>query len=288
MKTSQMAKNILLVSALLLVAACSESRILGTVKPDLSEMTTQSARTQDITLKKGKLIEVVYPRVRKGKEQSLKNDYFPKAMPIVREYGGKMLGRFKVIKKAGGEISPQMIGIFEWPDLAAKESLMQDVRYQKIIPIRDAAFSFLKFGYYNVGKDTTIQFKENKVYEFFGAWLDPSPTSKDKLNEYFKVSGPIKKRYGRPEPIFKTMLGTFKDAPKGAEVYSPQMAGIVEWDKSEDFFILQENKDFKKDARPLFDASIARIDWLHTKIMIKSPVEMAEHQEIEVPPISAR
>ncbi len=275
MKTSQISKNILLVSALLLVSACTDSKMMGTDRP---EMTGQSARTQDVTLKKGKLIEVAYLTVIEGKEESLKKDYFPKAMPIVKEYGGKMLGRFKVIKKAGGEISPQMIGIFEWPNLAAKESLMQDIRYQKIKPIRDAASSFLKSGYYEVGKDTTIQFKEDKVYEFFGAWLDPSPESKDKLNEYFKVSGPIKKRYGRPEPIFKTMLGTYKGAPKGAEVYSPQMTGIVEWDKSEDFFILQENKDFKKYARPLFDAAIARIDWLHTKIMIKAPMKMAGHQ----------
>ena len=156
---------------------------------------------------------------------------------------------------------------------------MQDVRYQKIKPIRDAALSFLKIGYYKVGKDTTIRFKENKVYEFFGAWLAPSPTSKDKLDEYFKVSGPIKKRYGRPEPIFKTMLDAFKDAPKGDEVYSPQMAGIVEWDKSEDFFILLENNDFKKDAKPLFDASIARIDLLHTQIMIKAPMKMAGYQK---------
>ena len=99
MKTSQISKNTLLVSGLLLLAACSESRMMGTVRPDRPEMTAQSARTQDMTLKKGKLIEVAYFTVRKGKEESIKKDYFQKVMPIVQEYGGKMLGRFKVIKK---------------------------------------------------------------------------------------------------------------------------------------------------------------------------------------------
>jgi len=207
------------------------------------------------------------------KGKSLKEDYFPKAMAIVKEYDGKVLGQFKVIKKTGGEINPQMIAIFEWPDIATKERMMSDPRYKEIKPIRDAALSFLKLGYYEVSKDTTITFKEDKVYEFFGAWID----SKDKLDEYFKVSGPIKKNYGRPEPIFKTMLGVMKDAPNGSQTYRPQMVGIVEWDQSDDFYILTKNKDFKKKAKPLFEAAVARIDMLHTKIMINPPEKVTKN-----------
>ena len=173
-------------------------------------------------------MKLAYFAVKEGKEKSLEKEYFPRASQIAKDYDGKILGQFKVIKKTGGNINPQMIAIFEWSNLAAKKKMGQDSRNQKIKPIHDNAMSFFKSGYYEVSKDTTISFKENKVYEFFGAWLDSDPKSKDKLNEYFKVSGPIKKSYGRPEPQFKLMFGNLKGAPVGNNVYSPHMAGIVE------------------------------------------------------------
>lgn len=275
MKTRRIAVKFLIISTFFVMAACAKHKMTDVAGHEGSGHMPRSDRTEDITFKKGKLIEVAYLSVKEGKGESLKKHYFPKAMALVKEYDAKMLGRFRVIKKTGGEINPQMVVIFEWPSVAEKEKFSRDPRFREIKPIRDAALSFLKLGYYEMGKDTTITFKENKVYEFFGAWID----SNDKLNEYFKVSGPIKKNYGRPEPVFKTMLGVIADAPKGKQTYSPQMAGIVEWDKSDDFFALMNHKDFKRDAKPLLDAATTRLDLIHTQIMIATPTTMSARQK---------
>ena len=158
-------------------------------------------RVQDITLAGGRLIEVAYVTPIPSKQEALNRDYFPKAGPLAKEYGGKMLGMFDVVKNAGGDINPEMIFVFEWPDVASKKAFDSDSRFLRIKPIRDEAFSLMRFAFYEVKQDTTITFRENKVYEFFAAWINPD--GNEKLNEYFEVSAPIKKSYGRPEPVLK-------------------------------------------------------------------------------------
>ena len=63
------------------------------------------------------------------------------------------------------------------------------------------------------------------------------------------------------------MLNVVPNGPATEYEYNPHMAGIVEWDKSDDFFVLSQNKAFKEKAAPLMDAALSRIDLIHTKMI---------------------
>ncbi|MFQ5650171.1 MAG: DUF1330 domain-containing protein, partial [bacterium] len=130
-------------------------------------------RTHTITFKKGKVYEIAFASIKEGKERQFNEQYFPQVMPLVAEYGAAALGMFSVTKKVEGQIAPQIIGIFEWPSLAVKNKFHKDPRFLRISPLRDEALSFFETSYYEVGEDVAVAFKENKTYEFFGAWLTP-------------------------------------------------------------------------------------------------------------------
>ncbi len=251
----------LFIAATLFISACGTHS-----SKEMTMSDDHSMRSKDIIFTEGKLIEIAYVTPIESKQLALKRDYFPKAKPLAKKYGGKMLGIFKVIKKTAGNIDPEMLYVFEWPDVASKKAFDNDASFQSIKSIRDDAFSFKRFAFYKVKEDVTISFQESKVYEFFGAWLKPN--GKDKLNEYFKVSAPIKKSYGRPEPVFKAVMTVVENGPTTDYEYTPHMAGIVEWDQSNDFYELINNEDFQDNAAPLMDAALSRIDLIHTKIII--------------------
>ena len=223
-------------------------------------------RTHTITFRKGKLYEIAFASIKEGKETQLNEQYFPKVGPLVAEYGAAGLGSFRVIGKIEGQIEPQMIVIFEWPSLAVKTKFHKDPRFLKISPLRDEALSFFETSYYEVGEDVTVAFKENKIYEFFGAWL--TPEAETALPKYFEVSEPIKRSYGRLYPEFKVNLSPAKGLSSD-HAYSPHMAGIVEWDKAEDYYILTSNEKFKKEAAPLMKKALARIDMLQAKVIFQ-------------------
>ncbi len=222
-------------------------------------------RTHTITFEMGKVYEITSFTVKEGKQKQLNENYFPQVMPLVAEYGGAPLGMFGVTKKIVGEVDGQMIGIFEWPSLAVKNKFHRDPRFLKISPLRDEALSYFKPGFYEVSEDVTVAFKDNKVYEFFGAWL--APESGELLKQYFAISEPIKRSYGRPYPEFKVKLSPAKGQSAGA--YAPHMTGIVEWDKADDYDALNANVKFKTQAAPLLKKAIAKMDMVQTKVIIK-------------------
>jgi len=84
-------------------------------------------KTQEVTFKKGKLIEVAFLSVKEGMGKQLKEDYFPKVMPIVKEYGGKSLMKIGVKNNYSKEIKAQMIVFFEWPSAEKKEAFEKDI-----------------------------------------------------------------------------------------------------------------------------------------------------------------
>jgi len=151
----------------------------------------------------------------------------------------------------------------------AKARFEKDARFQAVLPIRNDALEFITFGHYQVAKNTSVKFRENKTYEFFGAWLNPN-NGQQKLQQYFKVSTPIKQNYGRPAPVFKASFDVIKESSDDKNVYQPHMAGIVEWDKIDDFFQLINSQAFKEQAAPLMASALSRIDMLHAKLVFKN------------------
>ena len=236
---------------------CSKSCTMG--------VNVKNVRTAEIQFTKGKIYDIAFFSVKEGRSSQLNEQYFPQALEIGKEYGARKVAAFMVTEKTAGDLNPQMIGIFEWPDMATKERFNKDKRYLKIKHLRDESISFLKVGMFEVPENTSVTFREDKDYEFFGAWLNPG--MEDKLAKYFEVSDPIKQNYGRPAPVFKANFSTVKDGPEGNSIYSPHMAGIVEWDKSEDSKVLFANEDFKTKAAPLMQEAVAKIDMLHGKFI---------------------
>jgi len=163
----------------------------------------------NILFKSGKVIEIAYASIAGGKEAQLNEEYFAKIIPIAAEYGGKMLGSLGVTAVTDGEMYPQMIAIFEWPEIAARDRLLADKRAKKLFPIRDEALTFLKLAYFTVDEDVTVTFREDKTYEFFNAWL--TPEAETALPEYFKQSDAPKKKYG--PPVFVASLKPMKNLP---------------------------------------------------------------------------
>jgi len=219
-----------------------------------------SVKEANIIFKSGKVIEIAFASLEGGKEAQLGMEYFPKILPIAAKYGGKMLGSFQVTAVTGGELQPQMVAIFEWPDLAARDQLLADKEAKKLFPIRDDAMTFFKQAFYTVVEDVTVTFRADKTYEFFNAWL--TPEAETALPEYFKQSEAPKQKYGPPR--FVADLKPLKSAPKEDYVLHPHMSGIVEWNNTNAYYGLIADPDFKK-AVPLMKKSLTRIDMLHTK-----------------------
>jgi len=217
-------------------------------------------REASVLLKADTVIEISYASVEGGKEMQLMGDYLPKIMPIVASYGGIMLGNFQVTAVTGGEITPQMVVIFEWPSLEAREKMHADEAAKKLFPLREDAMTFFKQAFYKVDEDTTLTLHEDKTYEFFTAWL--TFAAKASLPAYFKLSETPKQKYGPPK--FVAMLKPLEDGPKGSYVLNPNMAGIVEWNNTAAYYGLTSDPAFKL-AAPLLSASVSRLDMVHTQ-----------------------
>ena len=229
-------------------------------EPIKTNPTETMVKSADITFKAGKVIEIAYVTLEGGKEEKLGKDYFSKILPLAAKYGGKMLGSLQVTAVVDGEVAPQMIAIFEWPTIEARDQLLADREAQKLFPIRDAILTSIKLAYYTVEKDVTVTFREDKTYEFFNAWL--TPEAGKLLPEYFKKSDAPKKKYG---PI--TFVASLKPIPglSAADyLLQPQMAGIVEWNNTNAYYGLMADPEFKK-VVPLLERSVTRLDGIHAK-----------------------
>lgn len=217
-------------------------------------------KSVDITFKSGKVIEIAYATIEGGKEAELSQNYFSKILPIAAKYGAKMLGSLQVTAVVDGDVAPQMIAIFEWPNIEARERLLADRQAKKLFPIRDAILTSIKLAYYTVEKDVTVTFREDKTYEFFNAWL--TPEAGKLLPEYFKKSDAPKKKYG---PItFIASLKPISGLPAEDYLLQPQMAGIVEWNNTSSYYGLMADPEFKK-VVPLLKKSVTRLDGIHAK-----------------------
>ncbi|WP_128755289.1 hypothetical protein [Aquimarina sediminis] len=217
-------------------------------------------REANILFKAGKVIEIAYATVEGGKNAQLNKEYFSKILPIAAKYEGKMLGSLQVTAVVDGEVVPQMIAIFEWPNIEARDKLLADKKAQKLFPTRDAILTSIKLAYFTVDEDVSVTFREDKTYEFFNAWL--TPEAEKLLPKYFQKSENVKKKYGPPS--FVASLKPLKGLPGADYLLQPHMAGIVEWNNTNAYYGLIADPEFKKVA-PLLMKSLSRIDGIHAK-----------------------
>ncbi|MBL4668969.1 MAG: DUF1330 domain-containing protein [Flavobacteriales bacterium] len=220
-------------------------------------------KSQTITFTKGKLYELAFADIKPEKMEQLNNEYFPKAMPLMAKYGAKMLGGFGVVKNESEMLASNMVAIFEWPNAQARLNLLADKEFQKIVHLRDEALNTVQLGYFEVKEDKNVTFRSDKVYEMGAANLAPGEEGKKALDEYFKVSEPIKRSYGGTYPEF--VLNFSPVDSKGQATYTPHMQFIVEWDSLKDNEKLFANEEFKTKAIPLLNKAVEKFDAVFTK-----------------------
>lgn len=213
---------------------------------------------KSVAFSKDKVVEVAFISLKPGMEKQF-NDYFMQAVPIGGEYDAKPLVSFAVIESLHGKINSQMVSLFEWPSIAAKNKFEKDKRIQKLGQKRDDAVSYLHRGFFKVADDAIITFNQNKIYEFFSAWLIAD--KKEDLNNYFSKVGASIKASGAKRLLKLTPL----KARDGE--YNPHIAGIVEWPNQMAYFDLVTSKVYRS-AVYLRNNATDRIDMLHTKLLI--------------------
>ncbi|MGB5820959.1 MAG: DUF1330 domain-containing protein [Saonia sp.] len=237
----------------------SENSINNLTKPSESH----DVKTQAVLFKKGKVYELAFADIKQNKMEQLNNQYFPKALELAAQYGGKMIGGFGVVKNESTLLPGNMVAIFEWPSAEARLKFLKNKQYKKIAPIRDEAINTMNLGYFEVPEDKIVTFRSDKVYEFGSANIKPGEEAQAKLKKYFEVSEPIKRSYGGTYPEFVLSLNTVNS--KGQATFEPHMQFIVEWDSLADNKKLFANEDFKTKAAPLMMSAIAKADFVFTK-----------------------
>lgn len=222
-------------------------------------------KNQKITLKKEKIYELAYVNIIVGKEAQLQNEYFPKAMPLIQKYGGKMIGSFSVVRNESKGLPSNMVAFFEWPSADNRLSLLEDEEFKKIVPIRNEALSDANLSYFEVVEDITLDFKADKVYEFVNASLVKDQMALSHLKEYGEISEPIKQNYGGsyPKPIIKFIA---IDA-KGQATYIADIQFLIEWDSLEDLDKLFSNKQFATKALPVIQKAVSNMDNVFVKLI---------------------
>ncbi|MBL4708818.1 MAG: DUF1330 domain-containing protein [Flavobacteriales bacterium] len=257
MKTRKMITALLFGTISISATACSntnnENTEADTISTSIEAPEEIHVETNEVLFKKGKLIEVAFLSIKEGMGKQLKEDYFPKVMPIVTEYGGKALMKIGVQNNYSEEIKAQVVVFFEWPSVARKEAFDKDPRYLKVKKIRDAALSYLKQSYFEVEKDSPVKLDGTKFYEVYG--MSMNKKNGHLMNKYFEKAGPIvTKEY---DVEFALALKPVK--VKGGDYYVPQTFGLAIWPSAEanaQFFNSSEYQAIKHYK----EAALERID----------------------------
>ena len=226
---------------------------------DGDETKSASTRTKTVQFRQGTLIEVAFLSVKEGKQQQLNEEYFAKVMPIATEYGMKPLVSLAVINVPNGNNKPQMVGLFEWPNIEKRRAFSKDPRFLRIKPIRDGALSYLKIGNFEIEEDVEMTFAKDRLYEVYAMWINAKNSGK--LNEYFQAVGPATGEYGAKFPL------SLKPLPAPDGDYHPHALGIAEWpnvDANKTFFataIFKESVHLRNEA-------LDQLDVIHTKVIL--------------------
>jgi len=200
------------------------------------------SKAATIEFKKDSMIEIAYLTIKKGKEKELNDRYFTNVMPIAQEYGLKPLGKFKINSTEYGPDNAEMIALFQWPSLEAKEKFDKDPRFQKLKPIRDSMLDHLKLVFLTVDQDTTVNIKDsnNAMYEFAALWINKK--NAPKLDEYFTQIGPLIEKYNIQFPAVFNVIGSTSDEYN----LEPNVIFMVEWPNGEVKDKVFTSEEFKK------------------------------------------
>ena len=254
-----MKKHGIIIAFIVVTLGLSATTYLNKSKSNSVETTSSKTvleNVNEVVFKKGKLIEVAFLSVKKGMKKQLQEDYFPKVMPIVKEYGGKPLMKIGIKNSYSNDIKAQMVVFFEWPSAAKKEAFEKDPRFKRVKKIRDEALSFLQLSFFNVEKDTPVTLDKSKFYEVYGMSINRKKAHL--MQKYFEKAGPL--CVNEYHVDFALSMTPVTVNISGHHNYVPQTFGIAIWPNAEanaKYFGSEEYakiKHYKEDALEKIDA----------------------------------
>ena len=154
------------------------------------------AKDGKLTFNRDRMIEVAFLKVKPGQEARLSKEYFPKVIPIAKEYGIRPLMTFRVSKvDHGPRDKVGLWGFFEWPSVARKAEFEKDPRFAKLRAFRDSLLvEPPKQIYTRVQKTITAEVDKAAAYEAAVVWTNPHREAR--LKDYFAAAGPFIQKKG--------------------------------------------------------------------------------------------
>ncbi len=189
----------------------------------------------EFTFEAGKAIEIAFASIRKGFEMQIQDEYFPKAMPLIQEYGGRPIGRLAVESTPFGHIQCDVVMFFEWPSVDAYTKFCADERFQPIRAIRDEAAAYLNNGnFFSVENTVTASLDSQKVYPLFGAWVDAKRAENVMIFQQNVATV--------QEEIGVRNLVRFEHLASSPGPFRPDFVGLTQWPGADEFqqFIMSE------------------------------------------------
>jgi len=93
------------------------------------------------------VLVVIQGDLRPGTDKELES-YRAVARPVIQKHGGQALGAGGGVKAFGEGKVGQVAFILRFADLAAVEGWLNDPEYQKVIPLRQKAYTRLEINVY--------------------------------------------------------------------------------------------------------------------------------------------
>lgn len=147
-------------AATVLLACAGTSTTTSTPSPPVNTTTLSFAANQ--------VVELALSSIKDGKRDQLLHDYFPKVLPLVAEYGGRMLAGFGIVD-ARGPIQAQAGVLFQWPSVGEFLRIAKDPRVQALLPIRADALSYInEANFFTIAADTVVSIDRERDYELVG------------------------------------------------------------------------------------------------------------------------
>ncbi|MEM7773380.1 MAG: hypothetical protein AAF327_23100 [Cyanobacteria bacterium P01_A01_bin.37] len=219
--------------------------------------------TQSFTIQAGALIEAVYLNA-PGSSEQLSQRLLPAYQEAVTRTGGEYLANFEVLQNDSVDRSVTHVALIQWPDAVTRAAVKETQGYTNI------EGQITDVGFFAAQQDTPVVLDGDKIYDFTSAWTiatEPAHMAivMQVIGTYFQKIQPVIERYQISTVAF---LGRYPGAPQDeSRVYAPDITGIFEWQRLEDFDVFQNDPDWLEHV-DIRNAVLSReADALLTRVM---------------------
>ncbi len=214
------------------------------------------------TFEKDKLIVMTMVKLKDKQELRFTDDYLAHANEIAKYYGGEQLVKLNSYHIVVGDLRPENIFFSQWPSLEMYRAYLADPNIQILKDLKQEVTRLYQVGLFSTSADTTVNFCANKMYEAFGAEVNPD--NSHLIPKFFNaVLGLGINKYGRNQVLDLQPI----QAPEAS--YTPHLFGIAEWPNSINFFGFTDSEIFQNAVRKYRTPALDRLDMINTFVDFK-------------------